>query len=53
MMENRTLIKGSIVLEPFPFDDFSFLEVRSALFLTSSIIKEDWENCRMMCCRIV
>ncbi len=36
-MENHTLIKGSIVLVPFPFDDFSSSKVRPALCLTSSI----------------
>jgi len=31
------MIKNSIVLVPFPFDDFSVLKVRPALCLTSQI----------------
>jgi mRNA interferase MazF len=31
------MVKGSIVLVPFPFDDFSFTKVRPALCLTSEI----------------
>lgn len=37
-MENQsTMIKNSIVLVPFPFDDFSVLKVRPAICLTSEI----------------
>jgi mRNA interferase MazF len=36
-MENRSMIKYSIVLVPFPFDDFSVSKVRPALCLTSEI----------------
>jgi mRNA interferase MazF len=35
------MIKNSIVLVPFPFDDFSFSKVRPALCLTSEIGKHD------------
>ena len=35
------MIKYSIVLVPFPFDDFSVLKVRPALCLTSEIGKHD------------
>lgn len=37
MMESRSKIKYSIVLVPFPFDDFSSVKVRPALCLTSTI----------------
>jgi len=33
------MIKNSIVLVPFPFDDFSVLKVRPAICLTSEIGK--------------
>lgn len=33
------MVKNSIVLVPFPFDDFSFSKVRPALCLTSEIGK--------------
>ncbi|MCF6359416.1 MAG: type II toxin-antitoxin system PemK/MazF family toxin [Cyclobacteriaceae bacterium] len=36
-MENLLMIKYSIVLVPFPFDDFSSSKVRPALCLTSEI----------------
>ena len=36
-MENQLMIKHSIVLVPFPFDDFSSTKVRPALCLTSEI----------------
>ncbi len=36
-MENHLMIKNSIVLVPFPFDDFSVLKLRPALCLTSEI----------------
>jgi mRNA interferase MazF len=36
-MENQLMIKHSIVLVPFPFDDFSSAKVRPALCLTSEI----------------
>lgn len=36
-MESHSMIKNSIVLVPFPFDDFSSLKVRPALCLTSEI----------------
>ena len=36
-MENLSMVKSSIVLVPFPFDDFSFIKVRPALCLTSEI----------------
>ena len=36
-MENPLMIKHSIVLVPFPFDDFSATKVRPALCLTSEI----------------
>lgn len=36
-MENLSMVKSSIVLVPFPFDDFSFTKVRPALCLTSEI----------------
>ena len=39
MMENRLMIKGSIVLVQFPFDDFSGGKVRPALCLTDTIGK--------------
>ena len=35
------MIKNSIVLVPFPFDDFSVSKVRPALCLTSEIGKHD------------
>jgi mRNA interferase MazF len=35
------MIKNSIVLVPFPFDDFSFSKVRPALCLTKEIGKYD------------
>lgn len=38
-MENHSMIKNSIVLVPFPFDDFSVSKVRPALCLTSDIGK--------------
>ncbi|MFO7799676.1 MAG: type II toxin-antitoxin system PemK/MazF family toxin [Rhodohalobacter sp.] len=38
-MVSRSKIKYSIVLVPFPFDDFSDLKVRPALCLTSSVGK--------------
>ena len=38
-MGNRLMIKNSIVLVPFPFDDFSAVKVRPALCLTSTISK--------------
>ena len=40
-MENHLMIKNSIVLVPFPFDDFSVSKVRPALCLTSEIGKYD------------
>jgi len=36
-MENHSMIKNSIVLVPFPFDDFSYSKVRPAICLTSEI----------------
>jgi len=33
------MIKGSIILVPFPFDDFSNLKLRPALCLTNEIGK--------------
>jgi len=36
-MENHSMIKNSIVLIPFPFDDFSYSKVRPAICLTSEI----------------
>jgi len=36
-MGNHLMIKNSIVLVPFPFDDFSVSKVRPALCLTSEI----------------
>jgi mRNA interferase MazF len=36
-MENLSMVKSSIVLVPFPFDDFSFTKVRPALCLTAGI----------------
>ena len=36
-MVNQLMIKHSIVLVPFPFDDFSATKVRPALCLTSEI----------------
>lgn len=38
-MENHLMIKNSIVLVPFPFDDFSVSKVRPAICLTSEIGK--------------
>jgi mRNA interferase MazF len=38
-MESRLMTKNSIVLVPFPFDDFSELKVRPALCLTNEIGK--------------
>lgn len=38
-MENHSMIKNSIVLVPFPFDDFSNSKVRPALCLTNEISK--------------
>ncbi|MBN2520204.1 MAG: type II toxin-antitoxin system PemK/MazF family toxin [Bacteroidales bacterium] len=38
-MENHSMIKNSIVLVPFPFDDFSVTKVRPALCLTGGISK--------------
>jgi mRNA interferase MazF len=38
-MENHSKIKYSVVLVPFPFDDFSSVKVRPALCLTSTIGK--------------
>ncbi len=38
-MESHLMIKSSIVLVPFPFDDFSVSKVRPALCLTSEIGK--------------
>jgi mRNA interferase MazF len=38
-MAGQSLIKNTIVLVPFPFDDFSFSKVRPALCLTSEIGK--------------
>ena len=38
-MENRSMIKNSIVLVPFPFDNFSNSKVRPALCLTNEISK--------------
>ncbi len=38
-MGNRSMIKNSIVLVPFPFDDFSNSKVRPALCLTNEISK--------------
>jgi mRNA interferase MazF len=39
MMESPWMIKNSIVLVPFPFDDFSTSKVRPALCLTEKIGK--------------
>ena len=36
-MENHSKTKNSIVLVPFPFDDFSVTKVRPALCLTETI----------------
>jgi mRNA interferase MazF len=36
-MESHSMIKYSLVLVPFPFDDFSASKVRPALCLTSEI----------------
>ena len=36
-MENRSKIKGKIVLVPFPFDDLTTSKVRPAVCLTNSI----------------
>jgi mRNA interferase MazF len=38
-MESHSMVKNSIVLVPFPFDDFSMSKVRPALCLTSEIGK--------------
>ncbi len=38
-MESHLMIKNSIVLVPFPFDDYSNSKVRPALCLTSEIGK--------------
>jgi mRNA interferase MazF len=38
-MESHLMIKNSIVLVPFPFDDFTELKVRPAICLTSEIGK--------------
>ena len=38
-MVNRLMMKNSIVLVPFPFDDFTSAKVRPALCLTSEIGK--------------
>jgi mRNA interferase MazF len=38
-MESHLRIKNSIVLVPFPFDDFTELKVRPAICLTSEIGK--------------
>ena len=38
-MESHWMIKNSIVLVPFPFDDFSISKVRPALCLTTEIGK--------------
>ena len=40
-MENHFMVKNSIVLVPFPFDDFSMSKVRPALCLTSENGKYD------------
>ena len=37
MMGSHSMIKNSIVLVPFPFDDFSASKVRPAICLTSEI----------------
>jgi mRNA interferase MazF len=42
MMESRSMIKNSIVLVPFPFDDYSTFKVRPALCLTEVIGKYDY-----------
>lgn len=36
-MENHSMIKGKVVLVPFPFDDFSTTKVRPAVCLTNPI----------------
>ncbi|MCA1761031.1 MAG: type II toxin-antitoxin system PemK/MazF family toxin [Bacteroidales bacterium] len=36
-MENPSMIKNSVILVPFPFDDFSLIKVRPALCLTTEI----------------
>lgn len=36
-MENRSMIKGKVVLVPFPFDDLSTQKVRPAVCLTDQI----------------
>lgn len=41
MMESHSMIKNSIVLVPFPFDDFSVSKVRPAICLTSEIGKHN------------
>ncbi len=41
MTENHLMVKNSIVLVPFPFDDFSSSKVRPALCLTPEIGKHD------------
>ena len=43
-MENPSMIKQSIVLVPFPFDDFSNTKVRPALCLTEEIGKYNQVN---------
>ncbi len=37
MMGNLSMLKGKIVLVPFPFDDFSAAKVRPAVCLTNAI----------------
>jgi mRNA interferase MazF len=39
MMENQSMIRNSIVLVSFPFDDFSSSKLRPALCLTNKIGK--------------
>lgn len=37
IMGNLFMIRGKIVLVPFPFDDFSFVKVRPAVCLTEPV----------------
>ncbi len=44
------MMRGKIVLLPFPFDDFSATKVRPALCLTDC---ESWERCRANICVVL